>query len=155
MFIFLLIETEESCFTKILKAPILIGIHRGVLEYSFENFTNFDKKKNGKVQNRTLPSSIEMSYKVKILRQTGVAPAHRGHIAILTLCNCYRCSYTGNLDTSVSGRFTERFLHLFFRFIRHIDQSEPIEHAINVSHSPDIAQSFRAVYHLSHLFNIP
>jgi hypothetical protein len=48
-----------------------------------------DKKKNGKVQNRTLPSSIEMSYKVKILRQTGVAPAHRGHIAILTLCNCY------------------------------------------------------------------
>ena len=32
---------------------------------------------------------IEMSYKVKILRQTGVAPAHRGHIAILILCNCY------------------------------------------------------------------
>jgi len=41
------------------------------LEYSFENFTNLGKKKNGKVQNRTLPSSIEMSYKVKILRQTG------------------------------------------------------------------------------------
>ena len=79
----------ESCFTKILKAPILIGIRRAVLEYSFENFTNLGKKKNGKVQNRTLPSSIEMSYKVKILRQTGVAPAHRGHIAILTLCNCY------------------------------------------------------------------
>ena len=73
---------------KILKSPILIGIRRAVLEYSFENFTNWDKKKNGKVQNRTLPSSIEMSYKVKILRQTGVAPAHRGHIAILTLCNC-------------------------------------------------------------------
>ena len=36
-----------------------------------------------------LPSSIEMSYKVKILRQTGVAPAHREHVAILTLCNCY------------------------------------------------------------------
>ena len=50
---------------------------------------DFNEKKNGKVQNRTLPSSIEMSYKVKILRQTGVAPAHRGHIAILTLCNCY------------------------------------------------------------------
>ena len=74
---------------KILKAPTLIGIRRVVLEYSFENFTNLGKKKNGKVQNRTLPSSIEMSYKVKILRQTGVAPAHRGHIAILTLCNCY------------------------------------------------------------------
>ena len=71
---------------KTLKAPTLIGIRKAVFEYSFENFTNLDKKKNGKVQNRTLPSSIEMSYKVKILRQTGVAPAHRGHIAILTLC---------------------------------------------------------------------
>ena len=148
MFIFLLIETGESCFTKILKAPILIGIHRVVLEYSFENFTNLDKKKNGKVQNRTLPSSIEMSYKAKILQQTGVVPAHRGHIAILTLC----CSYTGNLDTSVSGRFIKSFLHLFFRFIRRIDQSKPIEHSVDVSHSPDIAQSFRAIYHFS--FNI-
>ena len=87
---------------KILKSPILIGIRKAVLEYSFENFTNLDKKKNGKVQNRTLPSFIEMFYKVKILRQTGVAPAHRGHTAILTLC----CSCTGNLDTFVSGRFT-------------------------------------------------
>ena len=33
---------------KILKAPTLIGIRRAVLEYSFENFTNLDKKKNGK-----------------------------------------------------------------------------------------------------------
>ena len=74
---------------KILKAPTLIGIRKAVLEYSFENFTNLDKKKNGKVQNRTLPSSIEMSYKAKILQQTGVVHAHRGHIAILTLCNCY------------------------------------------------------------------
>ena len=65
-----------------------------VLEYSFENFTNLDKKKNGKVQNRTLPSSIEMSYKVKILRQTDFVSAHREHIAIFTLCNCYRCSCT-------------------------------------------------------------
>ena len=96
-----------------------------------------------------------MSYKVKILRQTGVAPAHRGHIAILTLCNCYRCSYTGNLDTSVSGRFTERFLHLFFRFIRHIDQSKPIEHSVKVCHSPDIAQSFRSFNYFSSLFDIP
>ena len=74
---------------KILKAPTLIGIRRAVLEYSFENFTILGKKKNGKVQNRTLPSFIEMFYKVKILRQTGVAPAHRGHLTILTLCNCY------------------------------------------------------------------
>ena len=86
---FPLIKLEKAVSQKILKTPTLIGIRRTVLEYSFENFTNLDKKKNGKVQNRTLPSSIEMSYKVKILRQTGVAPAHRGHIAILTLCNCY------------------------------------------------------------------
>ena len=39
--------------------------------------------------------------------------------------------------------------------LRHIDQPKPIEHPLNVSHSPDIAQSFRAVYHFSHLFNIP
>ena len=124
------------------------------MEYSFENLTILGKKKNGKVQNRTLPSFKEMAYKAKILRQTGVMPAHRGHIAILTLCNCYRCSYTGNLDTSVSGRFTERFLHLFFRFIRHIDQSKPIEHPVDVSHSPDIAQSFRSFNYFSYLFNI-
>ena len=43
---------------KILKAPTLIGILRAVLEYSFENFTILDKKKNGKVQNRTLPFRI-------------------------------------------------------------------------------------------------
>ena len=91
-----------------------------------------------------------MSYKVKILRQTGVAPAHRGHIAILTLC----CSCTGNLDTSVSGRFIKSFLHLFFRFIRRTDQSEPIEHPVDVSHSPDIAQSFRSFNYFSYLFNI-
>ena len=120
------------------------------MEYNFENFTILGKKKNGKVQNRTLPSSIEMSYKVKILQQTGVAPAHREHIAILTLC----CSCTGNLDTSVSGRFTERFLHLFFRFIRHINQSELTEHSVDVSHSPDIAQSFRSFNYFSYLFNI-
>ena len=78
---------------KILKSPILIGIRRAVLEYSSEKKKKkiiiLNKKKNGKVQNRTLPSSIEMSYKVKILRQTGVAPAHRGHFTILTLCNRY------------------------------------------------------------------
>ena len=72
-------------YKRFLKAPTLIGIHRAVLEYSFENFTILGKKKNGKVQNRTLPSSIEMSYKVKILRQTGVAPAHRRHIDIVNI----------------------------------------------------------------------
>ena len=84
-----LIKLEESRFTKDFEGPYTNRNPQNCFEYSFENFTNLDKKKNGKVQNRTLPSSIEMSYKVKILRQTGVAPAHRGHIAILTLCNCY------------------------------------------------------------------
>lgn len=34
------------------------------------------------------------------------------------------------------------------------DGNGRIEHPINVSHAPDIAQSFRSVYHFSHLFNI-
>ena len=42
--------------------------------------------------------------------------------------------------------------HLLLSLVRHIDQSEPIEHSVYVGHSPDIAQSFRAVYHFS--FNI-
>ena len=42
--------------------------------------------------------------------------------------------------------------HLLLHFIRHIDQSEPIEHSVYVGHSSDIAQSFRAVYNFS--FNI-
>ena len=42
--------------------------------------------------------------------------------------------------------------HFLLYLVRHIDQSEPIEHSIYVGHSPDIAQSFRAVYHFS--FNI-
>ena len=47
---------------KILKAPTLIGIRRAVLEYSFENFTIYGKKKNGKVQNRTLPFYMRSRY---------------------------------------------------------------------------------------------
>ena len=39
---------------KILKAPTLIGIRRAVLEYSFENFTILDKKKNGKASQNPL-----------------------------------------------------------------------------------------------------
>lgn len=42
--------------------------------------------------------------------------------------------------------------HLLLYLVRHIDQSEPIEHSVYVGHSPDIAQSFRAVYYLP--FNI-
>lgn len=40
---------------KILKASMLIGIRRAVLEYSFGNFTNLEQKENGKVRNETLP----------------------------------------------------------------------------------------------------
>ena len=42
--------------------------------------------------------------------------------------------------------------HLLLYFIRHIDQPEPIEHPINVSHAPDIAQSFGSLYYF--FFNI-
>ena len=35
-------------YKRFLKAPILIGIRRAVLEYSFENFTILGKKKNDK-----------------------------------------------------------------------------------------------------------
>ena len=52
---FPLIKLEESRSTKDFEPPTLIGIRRAVLEYSFENFTILDKKKNGKVQNRALP----------------------------------------------------------------------------------------------------
>ena len=45
-------------------------------------------------------------------------------------------------------------IHLLFRIDRQIDQSEPVEHPVNVSHTPDIAQSFWAIYYISHLFNI-
>lgn len=37
--------------------------------------------------------------------------------------------------------------HLLLRIIRHIDQSEPIEHPVDVSHAPDIAQSFGSLYY--------
>ena len=47
-------------YKRFLKAPILIGIRRAVLEYSFENFTNLGKKKNGKVRNETLPLLCEL-----------------------------------------------------------------------------------------------
>ena len=63
---------------KILKIPTLIGIRRVVLEYSFENFTNMDKKKNGKVQNRTLPSFIKILYKQNAHDKQEVVPVHRG-----------------------------------------------------------------------------
>lgn len=55
---------------------------------------------------------------------------------------------------SVSERFAECFLHLFFCFIRHVDQSESIEHSVYIGHTPDIAQRFRTFNYLSYLFNI-
>lgn len=42
--------------------------------------------------------------------------------------------------------------HLLLHFIRHINQAEPIEHPVDVSYAPDIAQSFGAVYYFP--FNI-
>ena len=42
--------------------------------------------------------------------------------------------------------------HLLLYLIWHIDQTEPIEHSVDVSHSPDIAQSFGSLYYF--FFNI-
>ena len=42
--------------------------------------------------------------------------------------------------------------HLLLHFIRHIDQSEPIEHSVYVGHAPDITQSFWSLYYF--FFNI-
>ena len=42
--------------------------------------------------------------------------------------------------------------HLLLNLVQHIDQAKSVEHSVDVSHSPDIPQSFRAVYHFS--FNI-
>ena len=39
--------------------------------------------------------------------------------------------------------------HLLLRIIRHIDQSEPIEHPVDVSHAPDIPQSFGSLYYFT------
>ena len=44
--------------------------------------------------------------------------------------------------------------HLPIHFIRHINESESVEHSINISHASDVAQSFRPVHHRSHLFYI-
>ena len=54
----------------------------------------------------------------------------------------------------MSERFAECFLHLFFCFIRHVDQSEPIEHSVYIGHTPDIAQRFRSLNYFSYLFNM-
>ena len=37
--------------------------------------------------------------------------------------------------------------HLLLYLVRHIDQSEPIEHSIYVGHTPDITQSFGTINH--------
>ena len=43
-------------------------------------------------------------------------------------------------------------IHFTLCIVRHIDQSEPIEHSVDVGHAPDIAQRFWTVNHFS--FNI-
>ena len=49
---------------------------------------------------------------------------------------------------------TPALIHFLLYIVRHIDQSEPIEHPIDVGHAPDIAQRFWTVYHCSDLFYI-
>ena len=50
--------------------------------------------------------------------------------------------------------FVPWMAHLFLHFVRHINQSEPIEYSVDVSHSPDIPQRFRSFNNISYPFNI-
>ena len=45
-------------------------------------------------------------------------------------------------------------IHFTLCLVRHIEESKPIEHAVDVSHAPDIAQGFWSGHLLSYLFNI-
>ena len=39
--------------------------------------------------------------------------------------------------------------HLFLYLARHIDQPEPIEHSVYITHAPDIPQSFGSLYYFT------
>lgn len=45
-------------------------------------------------------------------------------------------------------------IHFTLCIVRHIDQSKPVEHSVDIGHAPDIAQCFRSCYYCSYLFNI-
>ena len=49
---------------------------------------------------------------------------------------------------------TPSLIHFTLCIVRHIDQSEPIKHSVDVGHAPDIAQRFWPVNHCSDLFYI-
>ena len=49
---------------------------------------------------------------------------------------------------------TPVLIHFTLCIVWHIDQSEPIEHSVDVGHAPDIAQRFWTVNHCSDLFHI-
>ena len=51
--------------------------------------------------------------------------------------------------------FIASIIFLFLHFFRHIDQSEAIEHPIDVSHTPDVTQSLWSFNYFSYLFDIP
>ena len=64
------------------------------------------------------------------------------------------CQFSKIKEVSVLTFALLRMLHLFLNCIRHIDQSEPIEHRIDIDHAPDVSQSFRPVNHSSHFFYV-
>lgn len=49
---------------------------------------------------------------------------------------------------------TPALIHFTLCIVRHIDQSKPVEHSVDIGHTPDIAQHFWPVYHCSDLFYI-
>lgn len=51
--------------------------------------------------------------------------------------------------------FIASIIFLLLHFFRHIDQSEAIEHPIDVSHTPDVTQSLWSFNYFSYLFDIP
>lgn len=57
--------------------------------------------------------------------------------------------------SDASSVFIASIIFLFLHFFRHIDQSEAIEHPIDVSHTPDVTQSLWSFNYFSYLFDIP
>ncbi len=51
--------------------------------------------------------------------------------------------------------FIASIIFLFLHFFRHIDQSEAIEHPIDVSHTPDVTQSLWSFNYFSYLLIFP
>ena len=56
-----------------------------------------------------------------------------------------------NPPSDILIRKSELAFHFLFYIIRYINQTKPVKHSIDVSHTPDITQRFGAVNDRSHL----